>query len=118
MKPLSYYKKYEGQIVKAISANDYTEIKGKCIQVREVISDYTDIEKGIKLFADIENHGAVKVALARTMSVIFLDAEKPSTCVCGDGHNPDCDWRGHHSPENASDVPCADARPSKETGKP
>ena len=92
MKSLRHYKEYEGLIVKAISANDYTEITGKCINVREVISDYADIEKGIKLFADIEKHGEVKVALARTMSVIFFDAEKPGPCVCGDGH---------HAPENA-----------------
>jgi len=69
MKTLQDYKQFEGQIVKTTSANDYSTITGKCIRVRECIDNYTDITKGIRHLADIENNGAVKVAMAQSMEI-------------------------------------------------
>ena len=57
-------------IVKATSANDYSEIKGKCINVRECIDDYTKGSAGIRYLADIERAGDVKVGLASTMEIL------------------------------------------------
>lgn len=68
MTKLETLRQYVGKIVKATSANDYSQISGKCLNVRECISDYTDLNKGIRYLADIENAGYVRVALAETMS--------------------------------------------------
>ena len=69
MSKLEKLRSFVGKIVKATSANDYSQLSGKCLNVRECISDYTDINKGIRYLADIENAGNVRVALAETIEV-------------------------------------------------
>lgn len=71
MNKLETLRQFVGKIVKATSANDYGQLIGKCLNVRECISDYTDINKGIRYLADIENAGNVRVALADTMSEAY-----------------------------------------------
>jgi len=56
-----------GKIVSATCANNYNQISGRCLNVRECISDYTEISRGIRYLADIENAGNVRVALAESM---------------------------------------------------
>jgi hypothetical protein len=70
MKRLHDYNQYIGKTVKATSANNYSEIKGKCINVRECVDDYTKGASGIRYLADIERAGDVKVGLASTMEII------------------------------------------------
>ena len=70
MKRLHDYDQYIGKLVKATSANDYSEIKGKCLNVRECVDDYTKGASGIRYLADIERAGDVKVVLASTMEII------------------------------------------------
>jgi len=70
MKRLHDYDQYIGKLVKATSANDYSEIKGKCLNVRECVDDYTKGASGIRYLADIERAGDVKVGLASTMEII------------------------------------------------
>jgi hypothetical protein len=70
MKRLHDYDQYIGKLVKATSANDYSEIKGKCLNVRECVDDYTKGASGIRYLVDIERAGDVKVGLASTMEII------------------------------------------------
>jgi len=67
---LNDYKKLVGEIISATSANTYETIRGKCVSVRETITDYTDATKGILYLVDIENAGMVKVGLAKTAEII------------------------------------------------
>lgn len=67
---LEKYSQLIGKTVKATSANDYSQITGKCRNVRECIDNYTDPVNGIRYLADIENAGFNKVALANTMEEI------------------------------------------------
>ena len=60
-------------MVKATSANDYSEIKGKCINVRECIEDYNRGASGIVYLADIERGGYVKIGMAATMEILQAD---------------------------------------------
>lgn len=75
MKRLHDYAQYIGKLVKATSANDYSEIKGKCLNVRECVDDYTKGASGIRYLADIERAGDVKVGLASTIKIIEANAE-------------------------------------------
>jgi len=75
MKRLHDYNQYIEKTVKATSANDYSEIKGKCLNVRECVDDYTKGASGIRYLAEIERAGDVKVGLASTMEI--LQANKP-----------------------------------------
>jgi hypothetical protein len=68
------FDQYIGETVKATSANDYSEIKGKCINVRECIDDYTSAASGVRYLADIERGGDVKVGLASTMEFLQSNA--------------------------------------------
>jgi len=70
MKTLHDFKSFIGKTVTATSANDYSVISGKCINVRECIDSYTDITNGIRHLADVENAGYVKVVLAKTMKEV------------------------------------------------
>jgi hypothetical protein len=74
MKRLHDYDQYIGKLVKVTSANDYSEIKGNCLNVRECVDDYTKGASGIRYLADIERAGDVKVGLASTMEIIEMNA--------------------------------------------
>lgn len=69
---LNDYKKFIGEMISATSANTYETIKGKCVSVRETVTDYTDATRGIlfEVLVDIENAGMVKVGLAKTAQII------------------------------------------------
>jgi len=66
---LNDYKQFVGKMVSATSANTYETIRGKCVSVRETVTDYTDVTKGILFLVDIENAGMVKVGLAQTAQI-------------------------------------------------
>lgn len=72
MKTLTQYKNdLQWKIITATSANDYSQIAGRCLNVREAIDDYTDINRGIRHLVDIETPGGVvKVGLASTAQKI------------------------------------------------
>ena len=70
MKTLKDFKYLVEEIVSATSANTYEVITGKCVGVRETVTSYTDINKGIDLLIDIENAGCVKVGLAKTAEIV------------------------------------------------
>jgi hypothetical protein len=70
---LHSFDQYIGKTVKATSANNYSEIKGQCINVRECIDDYRG-DTGVRYLADIERGGDVKVGLASTMEFLQSNA--------------------------------------------
>lgn len=68
MKTLKDYQHLQGQIITAISANNYSSLHGKCVSVRETIASYTDVRDN-HILVDVENAGLVSVGLANTARI-------------------------------------------------